>query len=75
MYSSVPFPKRKVRHVGEVWDLTKDFSTPRRLPYFSVTPQKYSVEIYQVPFIPKFEVNKNLHFKNNVHIIYEWMFV
>ena len=35
MYSRVPFLGRKVRHVGEVWDPTKDFPTPRRLTFFS----------------------------------------
>ena len=28
-----------------------------------------------ISICPNFEVNKNLHFKSHVHLIYEWMFV
>jgi hypothetical protein len=33
--SRVPFVKRKICHVGEVWDPTKNFPTPQRLTFFS----------------------------------------
>jgi hypothetical protein len=35
MYSRVPFLRRKIRHIEEVWDPTKGTQMPRRLTSIS----------------------------------------